>query len=603
MKSKRIELEKKLIDKKDEIGLVKTKLDLNEVSGDSVSASILPDWSRITINYGRDLNLIPDKETENFTKKVNIKDPELALGLDLVHHETGHRENPADTTLGFPFIIDIHDSIKESIYKALAEKGKQSNTSYVTNSFEDIFDNSNCKTKTDFYGQTLFWNNQGIAKANSEKFSEFYETFVKLNLILGGDVISYNFLKRFFENTDKSKKAKEGFIKDLKERLGLESIVKFHRGEGFNQVFNKDLEQREKIASELGYIFAKNMADLLKETPPQEQLFGAGSSEDGNSDEYNPFDKIMKDPEIVQGIAYKRYKKGKGPALHRDKKEQLFDLYRAISKEIQVKTSEYSTSESMPLIHFGTKPFTEEDNKLRFRGIGINDKGNFYVKTSRYSIEEPASYKIHPRNFPKLKICLMDRSGSMRLNPDNESSGLEPINIGDTSFIPWGDNSKYHYALKGKFGIDNFLERQGIANYVRDVALGWSGEAPLQGNYKEVSKSLLETPTGSTSFDIDNLEKLLDRKAIVLSLSDAEFSLDKDTKKRLDKKLSECDMVHIQIGYKKDSKGNIIKNEYCKYLESKEKPVIYVKGDNDLSNAMIDFVSKYYKSLSGGQIK
>ena len=39
----------------------------------------------------------------------------------------------------------------------------------------------------------------------------------------------------------------------------------------------------------------------------------------------------------------------------------------------------------------------------------------------------------------------MDRSGSMGLSPNNTSD------VGDKSFIPWGDKSKYHFGLKGYF--------------------------------------------------------------------------------------------------------------------------------------------------------
>jgi hypothetical protein len=592
MKSNKKEIQKKLIQTKDKIGHYNIDLDFFENETNTVSAKIDTDFKRITIEYGKKLNLVPDELTKTFVRRAQIKDPELDMGIDLVHHETGHFENPKSSTLGFPYSTEINDANKEAIFKELVKKNKHGMTNYVNNMFIDIFDNVNCRKNTSFYGQTLFWNNQGLKSEKGVKYDGLYEVFVKYNLILGGDVKSYTFLKRFFENTKEVKKAQDGFINDLKSMLDLEKIINFHQKEGYQKVFNTNLEERKKLSVKLAQSFAKNVADLVQDTPSKEKLFGSGEETDENSDDYNPFDKMMQDPSVAQKIAYDRFKEGKGAAIHREKKEQLFDLYRAISKEISIETTEYSKSESMPIIYFGKKEFTENDKKLRFRGLGIDNNGDFFVKTTRYEIDEPATYKVHPRNFPKLKICLMDRSGSMCEDPEGGDD------VGNTNFIPWGDNSKYHYALKGKFGIDNFLERQGIAPYVRDVALGWSGESIVEGDYKTVSKSLLETPRGNTFFEIDKLEKVLNIKSLVLSISDGECSVNDNLKKRLDKKLTECDMAHVQIGYTLNDKNEIIKNNFCEYLESRNIPVFYVKGNDDLSKIMINFVSKYYKSLS-----
>ena len=595
----REKLEQKLVERKDEIGLVNTRLDFNKVSGDEVSASIHQSWKYMDINYGDELNLVPDVETERFCSRVGIEDADLVTGKDLVDHEVGHRENPAGNgkKRGCPYDVKMHDSIKQAIFEGLREKGKQGMTNYVTNAFEDVLDDLNCRTQTDYFGKTLFWNHQGLNNAAEGKYSPFYEAFVKIGLVLGGDVKSYGFLKRFFSNSEDVKTAQNGFLSDVKSELDLESIVRLQEKEEFDDLFTLDMDEREKLWTGLAYSFAKNTADLLEDIPPREKMFGSFSDSDENSDEHNPFDVELQIPFVAEEIALGRYKSGKGKAPMRESKEELFNLYRAISKEIEVKTVTYSDFESMPLVYFGRKEFSEEDKKLRFRGLGVNEKGGFFIKTTKHSIEYPASYKTHPRNFPKFKLCLMDRSFSMGWNPEGGRD------VGDTSFIPWGDNSRYHYALKGRFGIDNFLERQGIAPYVRDAVLGWSGEEVVRGDYKTVSKSLLVKPKGGTSFDIGGLEKEFEKDAFVMSISDTEVSLDDDEKERLGKKMDLCDYSHVQIGYKVDSEGNIIKNDYCEFVESKGKPVLYVKGDDDLSNAMVGFVSGYYKGLKEGKIQ
>jgi hypothetical protein len=342
----------------------------------------------------------------------------------------------------------------------------------------------------------------------------------------------------------------------------------------------------------LAYNFAVETAKLLQDEQ-KEKMFGSSEEEDENSDGHNPFDKEINSPQTAQKIAMKRYKAGRGPAQHRDSHEQLYDLYRAISKTIPVKTTSYSESQSMPLVHFGKRFATENDQKIRFRGIGVQSDGSFGIKTTRHSIEFPVSYKVHPMNFPKLKVALMDRSGSMRLNPDNESDDDgNPRNIGNTTFIPWGDRSKYHFALKGYFGVDNYLESQGIAHYVQSCALGFSGESATKGDYRKVARSLLKMPSGGTSLDVSGLERELDQHSLVLSISDGEVSVGEEERKRLEKKLKECDFAHIQIGHE---------TEFSSYLRSLGVPVYLVRGDEDLSSTMINFASGYYSQFKQPQ--
>ncbi len=575
------QIQRILRERKNQIGLVGADLEVSVSDSDTASASITPDWRKISIVYGKS-TLVPDAETRDFVAKSGIKDPELKMGENFIDHETGHRENPVGTLRGCPYSVEMHDAIKESIFRGLEQAGKQNLANYVTNAFEDVLDNVNCRTRSDFAGHTLHWNNQGLTRAENGKFNPFYEAFVRANLLLGSEVKSYTLLKRFFQDSPEVKTAIQGFLGDVKQELDLEHTVRLHEKPAFENLFTRDLAKRKELWTALAYSFAKNTAELLEDIP-EEKLFGSSDEDDENSDDHNPFDREMKLPPSKQGIAKKRYEAGEGPALHRERKEQLYDLYRAISKEIRVDTTEYSESQGMPLVHFGRRFLNENDRKLRFKGLGFKSDGSLGVRTARHNIEYPVNYKIHKINFPKLKIVKMDRSGSMTESADGNG-------IGDTSFIPWGDKSKYHFALKGYFGIDNFLERQGIAPYVQAVALGFSGEETEKGFYKDVAKSLLETPSGGTAFDIERLERELDKSALVLSISDGECSLSERAKQGIEKKLNECDFAHIQIG---GSTG------FSQYLESRGVPVFYVKGDNDLSGIMVNFVSGYYKAKQG----
>jgi hypothetical protein len=577
-----IQLRKELEKRKNRTGLVGTRLDLSEVEGNSMSAHITTDWKTISMQFGEELDLVPDRETKSFVEKKNIDNPKLKVGLDILDHEAGHREKPTGTRLGCPYTVGMHDAIKEAIHRALREKSKDGLEDYVTNAFEDVLDNVNCRKDTDFSGQTLFWNNQGLVNSESEngKYNAFYEAFVRINLILGGNVSDYTLLRRFFKGEDKVRTSVRGFLGDLGSRLGIERLVKLHeKSDSFERLFTTDLDQREELWTALAYSFALHTADLL-DKKPQQMMFGAGE---------NPFDKEMEMPKNKQEVAHKRYVQGKGPAEHRDVQDQLYDLYKRISRDIPVETSSYAESQGMPLVHYGRRFIGEYERKIRFRGVGIDKDGELNIRTSRHNIQFPVSFKVHPRQFPKFKLALVDRSTSMAASPDNGG------NVGDTSFIPWGDNSKYHYALKGYFGVENFLERQGISSYVKSCVLGFSGEGAVKGDSRTVATSLLTEPSGGTSLDINGLERELLENALVLSISDGEMRLNSSIKERFENKIKQegVDYAHVQIGGE---------TEFSTFLKGIGVPVFTVRGDDDLSRTMISFVSGYYREPKGERV-
>lgn len=591
----------KLEKKKNEIGLVGTALEItDDLAGNSFSAYIQNDWRKIRMDFQRDLNLVPDAQTKEFCRKTGIQDAELKIGEDILNHECGHRENRARTTLGCPYDVETHDRIKSEVARALKEKGKEEQTDYATNSFEDILNNINCRNYTDFAGQTLFWNNQGITRSTDGKYNPFYEAFVRTNLFLGREAKSHFLLSRFFSGDKRILPIVKGFLEDLCNATEERSPIGFNDKPGFKKLFARDLKQRRKLWQELAYSFASKTADLLDEIP-QERMFGCNGegkgqgkegseAEKGDGEGNNPFDKKMQDPQVQEKLAIGRYMSKEGPAYHADLQEQLYSLYKATSRAIRVETSSFNASQSMPIVHFGKKFATEQDRRIRFKGIGFDSEGKLGIKTARHHLDFPASYRTHPTQFPSLKIAIMDRSGSMASAPDGSK------NIGDTSFIPWGDKSKYHFALKGYFGIDNYLERQGVSPFMDCSVVGLSGEEVISGKLREAAKKLLHKPEGShTTLNASQLETELSTTALVVSISDGDVSMPSDTS-TLDAKLRGSDYVHIQIG------GETI---YSAYVQGLGKPVIFVKGDDDLSQAMVSFVSNYYKDkgqkLSAGE--
>ena len=147
MKSELYQIRKELENRKNNIGLIGIILNVNEQEGNALSAHITTDWKEIEISYGKDIDIIPDKETERFAYLRKIKNPELKIGEDVLEHEAGHRENKVGEKYGCPHDLETHELIKDSITRGLMAIGKKGLEHYVTNAFEDVLDNiNNCRT-------------------------------------------------------------------------------------------------------------------------------------------------------------------------------------------------------------------------------------------------------------------------------------------------------------------------------------------------------------------------------------------------------------------------------------------------------------------------
>lgn len=565
-------LQEKLEKKKNQLGLVGTRLSFSRPKdGKSIEEHITHDWREIVVRIRADLDLAPDEETRQYLKRKNIEDPLETIATDLLYHGCGHRELPVYTGMGCPHTVKDHDHIKDGIAKALKEKGKQGLESYVANAFEDVLDNINVKQHTEHVGQIIFWNQQGL-ESELGKYPAFYEAFVKINLSLMGTAPDAGLLKRFYTNDEKVQAAVQQFKDYLKGTLGTQKLVKiYENGALLKKLFDKSCWK------EMAYQFALATADLLNQQQQMTLCFGMPQ-------EGNPFDREMKLPSMQEDLAEGRYKSGEGPSEHTDPQLQQDALYRKISRAIPVQTSEYTRSSGIPIAFHGRRD-PKEDETIRLRrmkGFGFDADGNLGIKLARHEIKYPATFKVHPRQFPKFKIAIMDTSGSMAEAADGSRD------VGDTSFIPWGDKSKYHFALKGKYGIDNFLERQGIAQYVESevVIIGGTPLATGRGRLHNEQErlALLRKPSGGTTLNPELLR--CDGKTFIVSISDGDVHNWASAKEAYKTAIEQADYCHIHLG---------APNQFTQDLESWGVMVKYVRGDNDLSTLMLDLVSGYYK--------
>ncbi len=566
---------------KNRIGLVSGSLKVNEYdyAQQNVSAHINPtNWS-IEINLKKGFNPIRDRRQRAYARKKRIQDGTRTLLEDILTHELSHWELPFGSGYGCPFDPYNHDKILEAVKEALPSD-KKDQAGYVTNAFEDLRINPRCKEyKGSFSGQILFWDDQGFQykKQGQGSYTPFYEAFVKLNMHLFGDNVDRALLKRYYSNDEKVDEAVKKTIKflHLPENIQDTSVL-----------FVKD--QWPEMASR----FTKYLADLL-EIRPTEKLSAYSDNGDGQGREEkqgsgNGVEKKAGTREGKEDISYERYKSNNGLSPNITSYEQLDSLYRRLARAIPVKVEAMTREHNLTIAPLNFRPFDgdkDDVRKIKSTRLFFTDNGITFGYGNQ-QLTVTGKSKVQRRSFPGFKMVILDNSGSMK-------SGIDG-NQGNTNYIPWGDNSKYHYALLGFYGIENFLQAQGIAQYIgHGLGLFSSDTRYEESNFQDIQrlrKLALSPNFGSTNLDARALlNTLKGRESFVLSLSDGEIGNWDEAKEEFYKLAGNNYFAHIQIGSR---------NEFTGDLESKKFPVFYVSSGDELSKLMVNVATDTYRRFT-----
>lgn len=586
MTSKIKEIERKLNQEKNRLGLVGGSLKLNEYDETEhpASTSINPQNWDITIDVKKGFNPIQDKRQLAYARKKKITDGLESLCLSLNDHEVGHWSLPYGSEKGCPFDDYNHDKILESVKNSLSSD-KQSNVGYMTNAFEDLMVNPRCKEfRGDFSGQVLFWDNEMLfAKEKSGKVSLVYEAFVKLNMHLFGDNVDKALLKRHYSNNKKVEQA----VKKTISELNLPENIHLTQ-EGTAMLFNKSDWAR------MSNIFAKNMADLLESSPPSERLSAYSQSGQGSGQQQkksgNGIEQKLGTKEGKEEIAFGRYSNREKLSTNLTNYEQLESLYKRLARAIPVNVEAMTKEQSLQISPLTYRAFDEEKDdiaKIKTSKLFLTDKGlQFGYMKEPLTIHSRS--KIQRKSFPDFKLVVLDNSGSMAQGIDG--------NQGNTQTIPWGDNSKYHYALLGFEGIENFLELNGISQYINHGLSLFSNQTRYkESNYLDIEnlrKFAFAPEFGSTHLDAKVLMQALSgRESFVLSISDGEIENWSSEKSDFKNLAEQNYFAHVQIGGE---------TQFSRDLESWGMPVFYVTKGEDLSKLMVNTALNTYKKFIKG---
>lgn len=584
------QLEYKLNQEKNKYGLVGAKPAKVQEFDDvdyNISAHINPqDWG-IEVNIKTGYNPIQDSRQRAYVRAKKIKNPLETIVLQVGSgHEVAHWELPFGSGKGCPMDIYNHDKIVEAVQNGLPED-KKNKASYVANMFEDTIINPRVKEYFgDFSGQILFWDGEGlrVQKDSGKKgFTPLYEAFVKINMHLFGDKWDKSFLKRHYTNNKKVKKVVNEVINNLNLPENIQDTT---------PLFNKS------NWSIMAQNYAESISPLLDSIPNERMsAYSQGEGqESGESEEQKPGNGIEEGVNTKKGkeeIAYGRYMSGEGQSPNIQSFEQLDALYQKLAKDIPVKVEAISRESSMEISPLTYRAFdSEKDNPLKIKTskFFVNEDGfNFAYPSQPLTIDY--KQKIQKKSFPDFKMVLIDNSGSMK-NGINGGSGK-------TNFIPFGDKSKYHFALLGYYGIENFLQKQGIAPYIEHGVSLFSDKTRFKkGDYNDLIKTrklLFEPNWGCTNLDAGVLKDALGGKeSFFMSISDGEVSNWNSEKSEIKKLMEQNHYAHIQLG----SETNMTED-----LESWGMPVFYVNSGKDLSKLMVDITKKTYHPFVQERLK
>tara|TARA_Y100000310_G_scaffold334129_1_gene413140 strand:- start:5209 stop:6921 length:1713 start_codon:yes stop_codon:yes gene_type:complete len=558
---------------KSKIGLVSGSLKVKEYEDvpQNVSAGIDPKTWNIEITLKQGFNPITDRRQRAYARKKKIEDGKQKLLEDLLTHELAHWELPFNSGYGCPFDPYNHDKILEAVKEALPDD-KKAQASYVANAFEDLMINPRCKEyRGDFSGQVLFWDDQGFQTEaqGQEHYTPFYEAFVKLNMHLFGDNVDRALLKRHYSNNKEVEEA----VRKTAEELHLEEDIQD----------TSILFQREQWPS-MAAAFARNLADLLEVLPTEKlSAFSDNGQETGNGVE-----KKAGTREGKEEIAHGRYAGNNHLSPNIESHEQLDSLYRRLARSIPVRVEAMSRERSLEIAPLNYRPFDEETDdirKARPTKLFLTDEGiTIGYGNQRLAVTEKS--KVQKRDFPDFKMVVLDSSGSM-------AEGIDG-NQGNTTYIPWGDNSKYHYALLGFYGVEQFLQAQGIAQYIgHGLSLFSNSTRYQESDFRDLQrlrKLALSPEFKGTRLDASTLlNALKGRESFVLSLSDGEIANWDSAKPEFERLAGENYFAHVQIGSS---------NTFTSDLEAKGFPVFYVNSGDELSKLMVNVATDTYKKFT-----
>ena len=530
-----------------------------------------------TPNFDFSTSLKSRETSMKYNPEYEVKHPGKTMGVirDGTRHEINHHTYKGYQ--GCPRDLSKHNRlIFEPISEVLIPKGySNQDCHYLANALEDTILHEDLSRGFSLDGIVDFF--QHIGETNSsQKYSSFYEAHVKLNASLWANKKQKRKLQSSYTHQDKIK----GVIKKFLERSGLDKIRtnNFKDREKIRNFLNNP-ENWEKIAR----IYAEEFSELMQPNYAMSLMNHSGAGTKGreqedSSEQGNEFDKEMRSSDFKSRRILEAHHQGQKKPLWMNNFESLDLLYQSLAKRIEIKAETYTQSSRMPVVWFGSKTFDPDRDKPTHLEFGLDDTGELELRKKRHNVSIPLEVKASQKGFPKSKFGILDSSGTMQLSPNGTQ------NIGSTLLMPWGDNSRYHYALLAWYGLLEYLRQNHLINQTGIELASFSSETIVASGLLESKKNALSPQWGGTNLDLDKVSKFFEGNGnLIFTISDGIINNWDDIKDEFVKKALNHYYFHIQIGSQTPTSTDLKKQDLV---------VEYVLGNHDLARKTIDLTDR-----------
>ncbi len=521
----------------------------------------LPKLEKIKISYN------PEYAEQNPEKAKTI-------ARDVSRHEINHRKYQGFN--GCPRNIDLHtEKIVEPIAEVLKEKSYgKADFHYTANALEDTILHDDLNSQFCLDGVSNFFEEVGKI---SRTFTPFYEAHVKLNLFLWGNKKQKRSLGRYYAKDEKKEKEIAEVIKTFLEKTGMKGLSREQKRNFLNNEENWPL---------ISKVYAEEFSKLMQPNYAMSLFNHSGEGTRGipkeAGKEGNPFDHEMETPLYKKKRMQKAHSNNEAIPAWLDQFEALDLIYESLAQKLNVKAETYTKSSDMPIMHYGKRPFDPERDNLKHVVFGFNEEGKLELKKKRWHESIPLEYKVNPRGFPEMRLGFLDTSGSMQQSPQEDD------NIGRANTIPWGDNSKYHYALLGWYGLLEYLKQNHLLKQTNISLANFGSTTKLAAGLAE-SKRLALNPqfSNQTRIEKSKVKDLFSKRDMLLfTISDGQIQNWDDIREDFIAGAKQQKYFHLQIGDE---------NETTEDLRKAGLHVTPIKNANDIASTVIDLTDKLYR--------
>jgi len=495
----------------------------------------------------------------------------------------------------------------EPIAAVLLKKGYgMEDVSYASNALEDTILHADLSVIDPLEGITEFFADVG----RHNPYTDFYEAHVRLNMYLWGNRHEKTLVREHLKS--KKKKLIKEVLQNFIKRTGIGKIRKKMMINGKEEEVKdsygiRDFLNNEENWKQVSTIYAEEFSKLMqpgyampilnhsgegtkgnKEGKPEKKEKN-GKDENDDADEGKPsmpkqgnqFDKEMHGKDFKQKRIKKAYENGEGTPDWMDSFEGLDLLYQAFAKRLNIKVESFTQHSTMPIMHYGKRPFDPDKDDLKRVGFGFDDKGKLRLEKKRWHEDMPLECKVHPVGFPEARLCLLDTSESMRWDVHDGH------NVGNKNIIPWGDKSKYHYALLAWYGLLEYLKANSLLKQTSVGLVNFSDTTTYAKGLEAAKKMALRPQWGNTYLDVAKVKKAFGgAKSLIFTVSDGGIANWGSIKDEFIKHAKQHHYFHLQLG------GKVAMTED---LRREGLYVEYIRNASDLATKVIDLTDRMYR--------